>query len=101
MKKEVKLRYCFPIILRSLTIFALPIEPLNMSAFLRILYGIYCVVFLVVFPIGYLISQILEIPRVKDDLKLVSCVMGYVFSDSLGENLKTLARRCAINFLQD
>lgn len=88
MADQAKRKYCFAIILRCLTIFALPIEPLNMSTFLKLVYGIYCVVFLIVFPIGYLISQILQIPRVKDDLKLVSCIMGYVFSDSLGTNSK-------------
>lgn len=85
METETPKKYCFDGILRWLTIFALPIEPLNMSNSLKILYYVYCVTFLILFPVGYVVSQTLQVPYVIDDLKLVSCILGYVFSDTLGK----------------
>lgn len=85
MEDKPNRKYCFAIILRWLTIFALPIEPLNMPIMQKILYGIYCIVFLTIFPVGYVVSQILQIARVKNNMKLVSFVISYVFSDTLGK----------------
>lgn len=90
MEENSKRKYCFTTILRWLTIFALPIEPLNMSTTQKILYGIYCIIFLTVFPVGYVVSQILQISRVSDDMKLVSFIISYVFSDSLGKIKKKM-----------
>lgn len=75
----------FTFVLTWLKVFAVPIEPLNMSWFEKILYTIYSILFLVLFPMGFLVSQICELPNSLNNLKRLMFGMGYIFSDSLGK----------------
>lgn len=74
----------FKFVLTWLKIFAVPIEPLELSLFGKILYAAYSITFLLLFPLGFLISQICEIPNSLNDLKRLMFGLGYIFSDTLG-----------------
>lgn len=77
----------FKWVFTCLKIFAVPIEPLNVSLFGTILYATYSILFLIVFPLGFLVSQICEVPNSlkMKDLKRLMFGLGYIFSDSLGK----------------
>lgn len=85
MAHSVQEKDYFKFVLTWLKLFAVPIEPLNMSWFGKVVYTIYSITFLVLFPLGFLISQICELPNSVNDLKRLMFGMGYIFSDSLGK----------------
>lgn len=74
----------FRFVLKWLKVLAVPIEPLELSRFGRLLYATYSVTFIVLFPLGFLVSQICEIPNSVNDFRRLTFSLGYIFSDSLG-----------------
>lgn len=76
----------FKFVLTWLKVLGVPIEPLDAGITGKLLYTIYSVTFLILFPMGFLVSQICEVPnslKLKD-LKRLMFGLGYIFSDSLG-----------------
>lgn len=85
MTQSVHNVHYFEFVLTWLKAVGVPIRPLNTSLLFTILYSIYSAMFLVVFALGFLVSQIYELPNAIGNLKRLMFGMGYIFSDSLGK----------------
>lgn len=74
-------------VFNAVAVLGLPVKPIKMSCFAKILYSAYSFLTILCFPIGFVFSQLLEIPALTHDLKLLAGVLSFTFMDVLGKKM--------------
>lgn len=74
----------------------IPIKPLKMNIFMKLIYLVYCTAVLAAFPGAYVLGELIEATRLFSDLDRLTFNLGYSITHALGKQKEYIQAACLV-----